>query len=77
MRGEGRRRERGGIVLKGFTQRVKSAKMVIDADKVQALRAMLQIPEEEEVMSVIAIGKRDKEPVLRPRKALSDVVTIF
>ena len=42
-----------------------------DAD---AIRRQLQIPENEQIMSVIAIGKRAKEPADRPRKALDEVV---
>ena len=41
-----------------------------DAD---AIREMLAIPEEEEIFSVIALGKRDQEPLLRPRKELAEV----
>ena len=41
-----------------------------DAD---AIRSILNIPENEQIMSVIAIGKRDKEPAFRPRKALEEV----
>ena len=41
------------------------------------LREMLGIPETEEVMSVIAIGKRAKEPAARPRKALEETVKFF
>ena len=41
-----------------------------DAD---ALRRALDVPEEEQIMSVIAIGKRAKEPVAKPRKPLEDV----
>ena len=42
-----------------------------DAD---AIRARLGIPENEEIMSVIAIGKRSAEPAARPRKELGEVV---
>ena len=42
-----------------------------DAD---AIRARLGIPESEEIMSVIAVGKRSTEPSVRPRKNLEDVV---
>ena len=43
----------------------------------QAIREVLGIPETEEVMSVIAIGKRAKEPALRPRKELEEVTTFI
>ena len=42
-----------------------------DADKI---RSVLCISEEEEILSVIAIGKRAEEPALRPRKPLEDIV---
>ncbi len=45
-----------------------------DADRI---RSILCIPEEEEILSVIAIGKRAEEPALRPRKPLEDVVKFF
>ena len=42
-----------------------------DAD---TIRAKLNIPENEEIMSVIAVGKRGAEPPVRPRKELEEVV---
>lgn len=45
-----------------------------DAD---AIRQELSIPDEEEIMSVIAIGKRAQEPVDKPRKNLEEVVKFF
>ena len=45
-----------------------------DAD---ALREQLGLPEDEAVMSVIAIGKAAAEPAARPRKALDEVVKFF
>ena len=42
-----------------------------DAD---VIRRELSIPENEQIMSVIAVGKRAKEPVDRPRKSLEEVV---
>ena len=41
------------------------------------IREKLGIPENEEIMSVIAIGKRAAESPLRPRKALSEQVKFF
>ena len=41
------------------------------------IRARLSIPENEEIMSVIAVGKAAEEPSLRPRKALEEVVRFF
>ena len=41
------------------------------------IRARLNIPEDEEIMSVIAIGKRSEEPSIRPRKELEEVVRFF
>ncbi len=40
----------------------------------EAIRARLGIPENEEIMSVIAVGKRAGEPAAKPRKALDEVV---
>ena len=37
------------------------------------IRSLLKIPENEQIMSVIAIGKRAKEPTFRPRKTLNEV----
>ena len=45
-----------------------------DAD---AIRSALSIPEDEEILSVIAIGKRAEEPSLRPRKQLEEVVKFY
>ena len=41
------------------------------------LREKLGIPQNEEIMSVIAIGKRRAEPSQRPRKALDEVAKFF
>ena len=41
------------------------------------IRKRLNIPENEEILSVIAIGKRGGEPSVRPRKDLEEVVTCF
>ena len=41
-----------------------------DAD---AIRRLLNIPENEAIMSVIAVGKREKTPAPRPRKPLEAV----
>lgn len=45
-----------------------------DADKI---RSLLCIPEDEEILSVIAIGKRAEEPALRPRKPIKDIVKFY
>ena len=45
-----------------------------DAD---AIRAKLGIPENEQIMSVIAVGKRAEEPSARPRKAPEEVIRFF
>jgi nitroreductase len=42
-----------------------------------AIREKLGIPENEEIMSVIAVGKRKTEPSLRPRKELDEVVKFY
>lgn len=43
----------------------------------QKIREILSIPENEEVLSVIAVGKRAEDPALRPRKELEEVVKFF
>ena len=45
-----------------------------DAD---GIRTRLGIPENEEIMSVIAIGKGGEEPAPRPRKDLDEIVKFF
>ncbi len=45
-----------------------------DAD---AIRERLSIPENEEIMSVIAVGKAAEEPGPRPRKAPEEVTRFF
>ena len=45
-----------------------------DAD---IIREQLQIPENEQIMSVIAIGKKAKERKERPRKEFDEVVKFF
>ncbi len=42
-----------------------------------AIRAALNIPECEEIMSVIAVGKRAEDPSARPRKDLDEVTRFF
>ena len=39
----------------------------------EAIRRLLDIPENEAIMSVIAVGKREKAPAPRPRKPLDEV----
>ena len=43
----------------------------------EAVRRLLNIPDDETVMSVIAIGKRAEEPALRPRKDLEETGRFF
>ncbi len=45
-----------------------------DADEI---RNILNIPENEQIMSVIALGKRTAEPIARPRKPLDETVRFF
>ena len=45
-----------------------------DADKI---RSILSIPEEEEILSVIAVGKRNEGPALRPRKPFEEIVKFY
>ncbi len=39
----------------------------------EKIRELLSIPENEEVLSVIAVGKGAEEPALRPRKDLNEI----
>ena len=41
------------------------------------IREALAIPENEQIMAVIAIGKRGEEPAMRPRKDLSEIAKFF
>ena len=43
----------------------------------EILRQGLEIPENEQIMSVIAIGKKAKEPVDKARKDLGEVARFF
>lgn len=43
----------------------------------EAIRTRLNIPENEAIMSVIAIGKRGKDASVRPRKDFDEVVKFF
>ena len=43
----------------------------------EGIRRLLEIPEEECIVSVIAIGKRASEPVLGKRKDLAEVAKFF
>ena len=42
-----------------------------------AIREKLSIPENEEIMSVIAVGKAAEAPASRPRKAPEEVIRFF
>ena len=39
----------------------------------EKVREIFSIPEEEEILSVIAIGRGAEEPAIRPRKALEEI----
>lgn len=41
------------------------------------IRRQLEIPEEEDVAAVIALGFRESEPVFRPRKDLDEIVKFY
>ena len=43
----------------------------------EALREILGIPENEEVLSVIAVGKRAQEPAMRPRMTVEEMTKFF
>ena len=63
------------LVLKASDMGLDTLIMGIrDAD---ALRAALSIPETEEVIAVIAVGYRAKDPVFGGRKELSEIAKFF
>ena len=43
----------------------------------QKIREILDIPENEEIFSVIAVGKRAEEPAQRPRKELNEIAKFY
>ena len=51
--------------------------LIMGIREADALRDILGIPEDDVVMSVIAVGKRAQEPNLRPRKSLEEVTKFF
>ena len=51
--------------------------LVMGLRNVEYIRETLGIPAEEDVVSVIAVGKRSAEPVLRPRKETEEVAKFF
>ena len=51
--------------------------LIIGMRYADIIREMLGIPENEEIMSVIAIGKQAKEPAMRPRKDPNEVMKFF
>ena len=48
--------------------------LIMGIRNADAIREALEIPENEDIVSVIAVGYRDQEPPLRPRKELGEVV---
>ena len=51
--------------------------LIMGIRNADVIRAKLNIPENEEIMSVIAVGKRSAEPFVRPRRELDEVVRFF
>ena len=51
--------------------------LIMGIRNADAIREALEIPENEDIVSVIAVGYRDQEPPLRPRKELGEVVKFF
>ena len=51
--------------------------LIMGIRNADAIRAKLGIPANEEIMSVIAVGKRGAEPTVRPRKDLGEVVRFY
>ena len=53
------------------------ASLIMGLRDADALRALLSIPENETIMSVIAVGKSEQEPALRPRKEPGEVTKFY
>ena len=51
--------------------------LIMGIRNADAIRETLSIPENEDIVSVIAVGYRDQNPSLRPRKELGEVVKFF
>ena len=51
--------------------------LIMGIRNADAIREALGIPENEDIVSVIAVGYSDQEPGLRPRKDLADVVKFY
>ena len=51
--------------------------LIMGIREAAAIRDLLEIPGDEEILSVIAIGKRAAEPAFRPRKELAEVAKFF
>ena len=51
--------------------------LIMGLREADRIRDILAIPENEEILSVIAIGKPAEEPAMRPRKALEEIAKFF
>ena len=51
--------------------------LIMGLRDVEALRKYFDIPEDEIIMPVIALGKADQDPVSRPRKEINEILKIF
>ena len=51
--------------------------LIMGLRDVDALREYFNIPDDEIIMPVIAIGKADQDPAPRPRKELNEILKIF
>ena len=80
--------EKAGDIWGGYDLGLQNAYLVLAASNLgydtlimglrdeDALREYFNIPEEEIVMSVIAIGKKKTEPNMRPRKDVEEILKI-
>ena len=80
--------EKEGDIWGGYDLGLQNAYMLLKASELgydtlimglrdtDALRKYFDIPEEEIIMSVIAIGKRNGETVMRPRKELDEILKV-
>ena len=51
--------------------------LIMGIREADALRECLGISEDEEILSVIAVGKRAQEPGMRPRKNIAEIAKFF
>ena len=80
--------EKAGDIWGGYDLGLQNAYLILKAADLgydtlimglrdeDALRKYFDIPDEEIIMSIIAVGKRKSEPTLRPRKDVNEILKI-